>query len=354
MGGGASAQGPQRAARGFGRTGQGGAQVRARRCRFDRDGDADFQRGAEIAARDHHRLRAFRGRRQGQTKATCCSRSMHARSTPRSSRPKACSPRTRRSSRARSATSARYTDLVGKGATTQVNVDNAKTQSDILIGTIKADQSALDNLKVQKSFTTDPRAVLGADQRRQCEGRQFRASGRYRAARRHQPDGAGLCDLRHSAARAGRSARGHGARGFQGDRDDPGPSAFRGRQGRDGRKHRGFDHRHGHRARHHGQRATRRCGRARWCNTSSSSAPRTRSTVPTAAVQRSQSGNFVFVVKDGKAHVQPVKVSRTFQGMSVIAKGLSGGERRRCRRAIAAVGRNAGRAAGPQGGGLNR
>src|SRR5688572_6159542 len=31
----------------------------------------------------------------------------------------------------------RYGDLIGKGATTQVNVDNAKTQADILIGTIK-------------------------------------------------------------------------------------------------------------------------------------------------------------------------------------------------------------------------
>src|SRR6266568_6580123 len=47
----------------------------------------------------------------------------------------------------------RYTDLVGKGATTQLSVDNAKTASDVLIGTIKADQSALDNLKVQKSYT---------------------------------------------------------------------------------------------------------------------------------------------------------------------------------------------------------
>ena len=47
----------------------------------------------------------------------------------------------------------RYSDLIGKGATTQVNVDNAKTQADILIGTIKADQAALDNLKVQKSYT---------------------------------------------------------------------------------------------------------------------------------------------------------------------------------------------------------
>src|SRR3954469_11023381 len=48
----------------------------------------------------------------------------------------------------------RYGDLIGKGATTQVNLDNAKTQADILIGTIKSDQSALDNLKVQKSYTT--------------------------------------------------------------------------------------------------------------------------------------------------------------------------------------------------------
>src|SRR5436309_12295080 len=47
----------------------------------------------------------------------------------------------------------RYNDLVAKGATTQVNVDNAKTQSDILIGTVKANQSALDNLRVQKSYT---------------------------------------------------------------------------------------------------------------------------------------------------------------------------------------------------------
>jgi RND family efflux transporter MFP subunit len=49
-------------------------------------------------------------------------------------------------------------------------------------------------------------------------------------------------------------------------------------------------------------------------------------TVPTAAVQRSQSGNYVFTMKDGKAHVQPVTVSRTFQGMSVVATGLAGGE----------------------------
>src|SRR6202165_180598 len=35
----------------------------------------------------------------------------------------------------------RYSDLIGKGATTQVNVDNAKTQADILGGAIKGDQA---------------------------------------------------------------------------------------------------------------------------------------------------------------------------------------------------------------------
>ena len=77
-------------------------------------------------------------------------------------------------------------------------------------------------------------------------------------------------------------------------------------------------------------------------------------TVPTAAVQRSQSGNFVFVMQDGKAHVQPVKVSRTFQGNSVIADGLV--RRRGCRRrrTIAAVGGHAGRAARAQGRSLIR
>jgi multidrug efflux system membrane fusion protein len=49
-------------------------------------------------------------------------------------------------------------------------------------------------------------------------------------------------------------------------------------------------------------------------------------TVPAPAVQVSQSGTFVFVVKNGVAEVQDVKVSRTLDGVSVITSGLSGGE----------------------------
>jgi multidrug efflux pump subunit AcrA (membrane-fusion protein) len=48
--------------------------------------------------------------------------------------------------------------------------------------------------------------------------------------------------------------------------------------------------------------------------------------VPTVAVQRSQNGNYVFVVRDGAAKVQPVKVDRTSQGVSVISEGLTGDE----------------------------
>ena len=48
--------------------------------------------------------------------------------------------------------------------------------------------------------------------------------------------------------------------------------------------------------------------------------------VPSNAIQVSQTGNFVFVVDNNVAKVQPVKVERTVGEESVIASGLSGGE----------------------------
>jgi multidrug efflux system membrane fusion protein len=48
--------------------------------------------------------------------------------------------------------------------------------------------------------------------------------------------------------------------------------------------------------------------------------------VPSVAVQVSQAGTFVFVIKDGTASVQKVKVARVFGNLSVIAEGLEGGE----------------------------
>jgi RND family efflux transporter MFP subunit len=48
--------------------------------------------------------------------------------------------------------------------------------------------------------------------------------------------------------------------------------------------------------------------------------------VPSVAVQVSQAGTFVFVVKDGAAMVQRVKVLRTSGDLAVIGEGLQGGE----------------------------
>jgi multidrug efflux system membrane fusion protein len=49
-------------------------------------------------------------------------------------------------------------------------------------------------------------------------------------------------------------------------------------------------------------------------------------TVPSTAVQVSQTGTYVFVVTDNVANVQPVTVARVVGDQSVIAKGLKGGE----------------------------
>ncbi len=48
---------------------------------------------------------------------------------------------------------------------------------------------------------------------------------------------------------------------------------------------------------------------------------------PREAIQISQSGNYVFTVKDGLAHVTPVVVGRTEGPDTVIEKGLEGGEK---------------------------
>ena len=48
--------------------------------------------------------------------------------------------------------------------------------------------------------------------------------------------------------------------------------------------------------------------------------------MPREAVLIGQSGNYVFTVVDGVAHVQPVEVGRTQGGETVVLKGLAGGE----------------------------
>jgi multidrug efflux system membrane fusion protein len=49
-------------------------------------------------------------------------------------------------------------------------------------------------------------------------------------------------------------------------------------------------------------------------------------TVPPQAIQVSQAGSFVFVIKDGIASVQPVKVARVIDAEAILESGLEGGE----------------------------
>ncbi|WP_291861861.1 efflux RND transporter periplasmic adaptor subunit [Bradyrhizobium sp.] len=219
----------------------------------------------------------------------------------------------------------RFSDLIGKGATTQVNVDNAKTQSDILTGTIKADQSALDNLKVQKSFTTirapfsgrisvanvkvgnfvrpadtAPLAVINQmapvyvtfaiPQRVLVDLRDAMATGDPKVIATipgHQRSETGKVAMVENTVDAAT-----GMVTVRGIMDNESETLWPGTL----------------------------------VNTRLIIRTENSVVVPTVAVQRSQSGNFIFVVKDGVAKVQAVKVERTLQGLSVIAEGLTGNE----------------------------
>ena len=219
----------------------------------------------------------------------------------------------------------RYSDLIGKGATTQVNLDNAKTQADILIGTIKADQSALDNLKVQKSYTTIHAPFSGRISAANVKvGNFVRPADTVPLAVINQmapvyvtfaiPQRV-LVDLREAMA-AGESRVVATIPGHQ-----------QSEQGKVAMVENTVD-------------ATTGMVTVRgmmdngnetlWPGTlvSTKLIIRTENSVvvPTIAVQRSQNGNFVFIVRDGAAKVQPVRVERTSQGFSVISEGLSGDE----------------------------
>jgi RND family efflux transporter MFP subunit len=219
----------------------------------------------------------------------------------------------------------RYSDLIGKGATTQVNVDNAKTQADILVGTIKADQAALDNLKVQKSYTSIRAPFSG-----RISGANVKVGNFVRPA-----DLAPLAIINQMAPvyvsfaipqRVLVDLRDAMAKGESGVTATI-PGHQRSETGKVAMVDNTVDATTGMvTVRGIMQNENETLWPGILVNTKLVIRTEDAVTVPTAAVQRSQSGNYVFIVQDGKAHVQPVNVSRTFQGISVVTTGLSGGE----------------------------
>lgn len=220
---------------------------------------------------------------------------------------------------------ARYTDLVAKNATPTVNLDNAKTQADIYRAAIKADTALLDNLRVQLSYCTITASISGRIGAANVKVGNFvrpadssplatiiQLSPVYVSFSVPQKD---LPDIRQAiaaetatldAAIPGEKKRASGQVSMIENTVDPATGM-----------------------------AT---VRATMPNTDSLLWPGTLVTadltlrvedavvVPSSAVQISQTGNFVFVVKDGAAKVQPVKVERLVGHETVISSGLSGGE----------------------------
>jgi RND family efflux transporter MFP subunit len=218
----------------------------------------------------------------------------------------------------------RFSELVTRGATTQLNVDNARTQVDMLRAAVKADQAVIDNLKVQKSYTEIRAPISGRASAAMIKvGNLVRPADTGPIATINQTSPIYvtfavpqrlLRDLREATAAgvARVAAVPPGGRGESGkvamidNTVDPATGMIS--------------------ARALMENAAETLWPGTIVNTTLTLRAEDVVAVPTVAVQRSQSGEFVFVISDGVARVQPVKVARTHRGMSIIAEGLSHGD----------------------------
>jgi RND family efflux transporter MFP subunit len=219
----------------------------------------------------------------------------------------------------------RYTELIAKGATTQLNLDNAVTQENVLRGQVTADESAVDNLKVQISYCTIRAPISGRASMAAVKAGNFvRPADTVPLATIIQvapvyisfpvPQRS-LPDLR-TALRAGTATI-----------QAVIPGDTRKASGQVSMIENTVDATTG-----------MVMARATMPNTDDLLWPGTLVTVqltfraeqvvtvPAAAVQVSQNGSFVFVVKNGAATVQPITISRSIDGESVITSGLTGDE----------------------------
>jgi membrane fusion protein, multidrug efflux system len=219
----------------------------------------------------------------------------------------------------------RYTELVGKGATPILNLDNAKTQVGTFTGAIKADQAQLENLKVLLSYCTIRAPISGRISAAAVKvGNFVRVADAQPIATIIQiapiyvtftvPQSS-LSDIRKAL----------GSETATVEATTPGDT--RSASGAVTMIENTVDAMTG-----------LVTIRATMPNTDDLLWPGTlvnvqltlrneeSVVVPSSALQISQQGTFVFVVKDGKASVQPVKVARLMGKETALESGLQGGE----------------------------
>jgi RND family efflux transporter MFP subunit len=219
----------------------------------------------------------------------------------------------------------RYSELVAKGATPVTNLDNARTQSDSYRAAIKADEAVLDNLRVQLSYCTITAAISGRISAAAVKVGNFVRSAdltpiatinqiapiyvTFTVPQRYLPD------IRKAIAQESASIE---ASVPGSDKIAPGAVSM---------IENSVDATTG--------MATLRATMPNedellWPGTLVNVRVTLRQeqavAVPSVAVQVSQRGNFVYVVKDGVAQVRAVTVGRAVDDETVIESGLSGGE----------------------------
>jgi membrane fusion protein, multidrug efflux system len=219
----------------------------------------------------------------------------------------------------------RYTELVAKSATPVVNLENAKTAADTFRAAIKADIAALDNLKVQLSYCSIRAPIGGRISQAAVKVGNFARSAdtapiatinqmapvyvTFAVPQRNLPE------LRVAMAETGAAIeaiipgdkrRAHGTITMIENAIDPttGMATLRATMPNQ--------------------------DELLWPGTLVTAEVTLRTedavVVPSAAVQVSQQGNFVFVVKDNVATVTPVQVSRLLGAETVIQSGLDDGD----------------------------
>jgi membrane fusion protein, multidrug efflux system len=219
----------------------------------------------------------------------------------------------------------RYTDLLAKNATTQVNVSNAATQVNIFGAAVRSNTANLENLRVQLDYHTIRAAIPG-----RMSAANVKVGNFVRPA-----DTAALATINQTKPvyvlfavpqRSLPEVR-QAMMAGTGQVEATAPGEGKPSSGRLTMIDNSVDITSGMVP----VRATMdNEDEALWPGTLVNAALTLRVdeavVVPAVAVQTGQSGTYVFVIKDGTATVRPVTVVRTLEGEAVIGDGVAGGE----------------------------
>jgi RND family efflux transporter MFP subunit len=219
----------------------------------------------------------------------------------------------------------RYTELLGKNATTQVTLNNAQTQVNVARATADSNKATLENLRIQLGYCTIRAPISGrigmanvkvGNIVRQADSAPLATINQispiyvsFTVSQSNLPDVRAALAAETATLEAlipGSGARSSGQVTMIENTVDPATGMV--------------------------------TIRATMPNTDELLWPGTlvnikltlrideRVTVPATAIQIGQSGTFVFVVEDGTAIVRPVNVERTVDGQSAIESGLKEGD----------------------------